>query len=255
MSYKNISFEVKGPVARLVLKRAPVNVLNIETMREMNAALEQVQLTAGLRALVVSAEGKFFSAGVDVAEHTPDKVREMIAVFHGIFENLNKVHIPTVAFVQGPALGGGCEVALYCDLVLASEKARFGQPEIKVGVFPPIAAFLLPNTAPMKFAAEMLLTGDTYTAADLKAAGLVNRVFPEATFASDCEAFLEKIAANSSVVLEHAKRAMLTGHGQPYHVAMPNIERLYLEKLMETEDAVEGLTAFMEKRKPAWKDR
>jgi cyclohexa-1,5-dienecarbonyl-CoA hydratase len=179
----------------------------------------------------------------------------MIAVFHGIFENLNKVHIPTMAFVQGPALGGGCEVALYCDLVLASEKAKFGQPEIKVGVFPPLAAYLLPNTAPMKFAAELLLTGDTYGAADMKAMGLVNKVFPEDKFGAECAAFLDKITAGSSAVLELTKRAMLTGHGQPYHVAMPNIERLYLEKLMATEDSAEGLSAFIEKRKPIWKDK
>jgi len=160
-----------------------------------------------------------------------------------------------VAFVQGPALGGGCEVALYCDLVLASEKAKFGQPEIKVGVFPPIAAFLLPNDAPLKFAAEILLTGDTYTATDLKAMGLVNRVFPEASFATDCEAFLEKVTSNSSVVLGLTKQAMQAGHGRPYGKAMPDIEKLYLETLMATEDANEGLTAFMEKRKPVWKDR
>jgi cyclohexa-1,5-dienecarbonyl-CoA hydratase len=214
-----------------------------------------VQATAGLRALVISAEGKFFSAGVDVAEHTRDKVGEMISVFHGIFENLNKLSVPVVAFVQGPALGGGCEVALYCDIVLASEKAKFGQPEIKVGVFPPIAAYLLPNIAPMKFASEIVLTGDNYTAVDMKAMGLVNRVFPEATFAADCETFLEKITANSSVVLELSKKAMLAGHGKDYHSAMPEIEKLYLEKLMATEDAGEGLAAFMEKRKPAWKDK
>ena len=255
MDFKNISLDVKGGVARLVLKRPPVNVLNIEMMKEMNLALEHVQKTPGLRALVLSAEGKFFSAGVDVAEHTHDKVHEMISVFHGIFENLNRLTMPTVAFVQGPALGGGCEVALYCDIVLASEKAKFGQPEIKVGVFPPIAAFLLPNDIPLKFAAEILLTGDTYTAADLKAMGGVNRVFPEASFGADCEAFLEKITANSAVVLDLSKQAMRAGHGRPYSKAMPDIERLYLEKLMATEDANEGLKAFMEKRKPVWKDK
>jgi cyclohexa-1,5-dienecarbonyl-CoA hydratase len=230
-------------------------VLNIEMMKEMNLALEHVQRTPGLRALVLSAEGKFFSAGVDVAEHTHDKVHEMISVFHGIFENLNRLTMPTVAFVQGPALGGGCEVALYCDIVLASEKAKFGQPEIKVGVFPPIAAFLLPNDIPLKFAAEILLTGDTYSAADLKAMGGVNRVFPEASFGADCEAFLEKITANSAVVLDLSKQAMRAGHGRPYSKAMPEIEKLYLEKLMATEDANEGLKAFMEKRKPVWKDK
>jgi cyclohexa-1,5-dienecarbonyl-CoA hydratase len=255
MEFKTIALNVMGPVARLVLKRPPVNVLNIEMMKEMNEALKQVQATGGLRALVLQAEGKFFSAGVDVAEHTKEKVREMIEVFHDIFNNLNKVKIPTVALCAGPALGGGCEVALWCDIVLASERAKFGQPEIKVGVFPPIAAYLLPNTVPMKFAAELLMTGETYSAADMKTMGLVNRVFPDDKFGAEAEVFLEKITSNSSIVLEMTKKAMLAAKGRPYEQAMPDIEHIYLNKLMGTEDASEGLKAFMEKRKPVWKDK
>jgi cyclohexa-1,5-dienecarbonyl-CoA hydratase len=214
-----------------------------------------VQKSQGLRALVISAEGKFFSAGVDVGEHTKEKVREMISVFHGIFDNLNRINVPTIALVAGPALGGGCELALYCDMVLAAERAKFGQPEIKVGVFPPIAAFLFPNVAPMKLAAEMLLTGDTYTAAEMKLMGLVNKVFPEDRFQADSETFIEKITAQSSLVLALTKRALLAGQGRTYKEAMPTIEDLYLNNLMSTEDASEGLAAFMEKRKPAWKDK
>ena len=255
MDFKTIAYTVSGPVARILLKRPPVNVLNIEMMKEINEALKLVQATSGLRVLVFQAEGKFFSAGVDVAEHTKDKVREMIEVFHDIFNNLNKVKVPTVALCAGPALGGGCEVALWCDFVLASEKAKFGQPEIKVGVFPPIAAYLLPNTIPMKYAAEMLLTGDTYTSAEMKAMGLVNRVFPDDKFQAEAEAFLEKITSNSAVVLEMTKKAMLAAKGKSYDQAMPDIEHIYLNKLMGTEDASEGLKAFMEKRKPVWKDK
>ena len=214
-----------------------------------------VQKSQGLRALIISAEGKFFSAGVDVGEHTKDKVREMISVFHGIFDNLNRINVPTVALVAGSALGGGCELALYCDMVLASEKAKFGQPEIKVGVFPPIAAFLLPNIAPMKMAAEILLTGETYTAAEMKSMGLVNHVFPDDRFQAESEQFIQKLISQSSVVLELTKRAMLAGQCKTYREAMPAIEELYLDKLMSTEDANEGLAAFMEKRKPAWKDK
>ena len=255
MEYKHISYAAANHVGRLVLKRPPVNILNIEMMREINDVLCNCQKAQGLRALVFSAEGKFFSAGVDIGEHTKERVREMLTVFHGIFDNLNKVSAPTVAMVAGPALGGGCELALYCDIVLASEKAKFGQPEIKVGVFPPIAAFLLPNIVAMKSAAEMLFTGDTYTAADMKAMGLVNRVLPEDRFQAESESFLEKVASNSSVVLELSKRAMLAGHGKPYREAIPAIEELYLDNLMSTEDASEGLAAFIQKRKPAWKDK
>jgi cyclohexa-1,5-dienecarbonyl-CoA hydratase len=255
MEHKNISYAVSDHVGRLVLKRPPVNILNIEMMREINDVLISVQKSQGLRALVISAEGKFFSAGVDVSEHTKDKVREMISVFHGIFDNLNRINVPTVALVSGPALGGGCELAIYCDMVLASEKAKFGQPEIKVGVFPPIAAFLLPDIAPMKMAAEILLTGETYTAAEMRSMGLVNHVFPDDMFQARSQEFILKIVSQSSVVLELTKRAMLAGHGKTYREAMPAIEELYLDKLMSTEDASEGLAAFMEKRKPSWKDK
>jgi cyclohexa-1,5-dienecarbonyl-CoA hydratase len=255
LEHKHISYAESGHMGRLVLKRPPVNILNIEMMREITDVLLGVQKSQGLRALIISAEGKFFSAGVDVGEHTSEKVREMISVFHGIFDNLNRINVPTIALVAGPALGGGCELALYCDMVLASEKAKFGQPEIKVGVFPPIAAFLFPNVAPVKFASEMLLTGDTYTAAEMRAVGLVNRVFPEDRFQADSEAFVEKIASQSSVVLALTKRALLAGQCRTYKEAMPTIEELYLNNLMSTEDASEGLAAFMEKRKPAWKDK
>ena len=255
MDHKHISYSMSDHVGRLVLRRPPVNILNIEMMREITDVLLEVQKSQGLRVLVISAEGKFFSAGVDVGEHTREKVREMISVFHGIFDNLNRINVPTVALVAGSALGGGCELALYCDMVLASEGAKFGQPEIKVGVFPPIAAFLVPNIAPMKLAAEMLLTGETYTAAEMRAMGLVNRVFPEDRFAQQSEEFIARLASLSSVVLELTKRAMLTGHCRPYKEAMPAIEEIYLDKLMATEDASEGLAAFMEKRKPQWKDK
>ncbi|MGQ9583184.1 MAG: enoyl-CoA hydratase/isomerase family protein [Thermoplasmatota archaeon] len=255
MDYRHITFDVAGGTARLVLRRPPVNILNIEMMRELNDALVRAQKAEGLRALVISAEGRYFSAGVDVGEHTKDKVREMIKVFHSIFENLTRVDAPTVALVGGTCLGGGCELALFCDIVLASERARFGQPEIKVGVFPPIAAYLLPNTTACKHAAEILLTGETYTAAEMRAMGLVNRVFPEESFESESEAFITKLTSSSSVVLSLAKRAMRGALGKTYSEAIPAIEELYLEKLMATEDASEGLAAFIGKRKPAWRDR
>ncbi len=255
MDFRHISYETGDHIARLVLRRPPHNILNIEMMRELNDALVRVQKSEGLRALLISAEGKLFSAGVDVAEHTREKVREMVKVFHSIFENLSRVDAPTVALVAGPCLGGGCELALFCDIVLASDRARFGQPEIKVGVFPPIAAYLLPNTAACKHAAEILLTGETYTAAEMRAMGLVNRVFPEESFASESEAFVAKIASSSSVVLSLAKRAMRGALGKTFSEAMPGIEEIYLEKLMATEDANEGLAAFMEKRRPVWRDR
>lgn len=144
MAYEHIKLAVADGVATLTLCREPLNVLNIAMMKEMNQALDTLS-PAGLKVLLIQAEGKAFSAGVDVGEHLGDQVHDMIEVFHGIFRRMEKLGVVTVASVQGAALGGGCELAAYCDLVVASAKAKFGQPEILVGVFPPVAALVFPG--------------------------------------------------------------------------------------------------------------
>ena len=162
MSFERIKFDVSDGVARLTLNKPPLNVLDIAMMREISTALEGLSDDAGIKVLVFEAvEGsKAFSAGVDVSEHTADMVGEMIEAFHRIFRLLDTLDVPTLAVVGGAALGGGCELALFCDMVLASEKASFGQPEIQVGVFPPLAAVALPGIIGPKKAMELLLTGD-----------------------------------------------------------------------------------------------
>jgi cyclohexa-1,5-dienecarbonyl-CoA hydratase len=157
MNFGHIRFDVSDGVARLTLNKPPVNVLNIAMMREINTALEGLDGDPAVKVLVFeAAEGsKAFSAGVDVSEHTADRVGEMIEVFHRIFRLLDGLEVPTVAVVGGAALGGGCELALFCDMVIASEKASFGQPEIQVGVFPPIAVVALPGIVGPKKALEI----------------------------------------------------------------------------------------------------
>ncbi|MGC1403828.1 MAG: enoyl-CoA hydratase/isomerase family protein, partial [Thermodesulfobacteriota bacterium] len=149
MSYQHIQSEVKEGIAIITLNREPLNVLNIAMMKEINQVLDSLK-EAKIKLLLFKAKGKAFSAGVDVGEHLGDQVAEMIEVFHGIFRRLDALPALSIASVQGEALGGGCELALYCDLVVASEKAKFGQPEIQVGVFPPIAALILPRIAGRK---------------------------------------------------------------------------------------------------------
>jgi cyclohexa-1,5-dienecarbonyl-CoA hydratase len=192
---------------------------------------------------------------VDVAEHTADKVGEMIEVFHGIFRRLDRLDVPTLAIVQGAALGGGCEVALFCDLILASDKAKFGQPEIKVGVFPPIAAVILPRLAPHKKALELLLTGETIDAAEAYRLGLVNRVVPVEQLSAAADEMIGKLTALSGVVLRMTRRAARLGGQGAFDQALGQVESLYLNELMKTQDANEGLAAFLEKRAPVWKDR
>ena len=184
--FKFISYEDKGDTLRIAINRPPYNVLDIATMEEMNTALDMAMENTTAKVLVIAGNGeKTFSSGVDVVDHTPDKVVKMIDVFHGILKRLMQVSIPTVAAVNGAALGGGCELAIACDMVVASENAKLGQPEIKLGVFPPIAAILLPRQIPMTKVMELLLGGGIIDAQEAHRIGLVNRVFPKDSFAAD----------------------------------------------------------------------
>jgi len=255
MKYKTIVVEEKDMIGRITFNKPPLNVLNIEMMKEINNALKAFQKKS-LKVLILNANGKAFSAGVDVSEHTKEKVKEMIQVFHDIFTNLNKISAPTVALVNGAALGGGCEVATFCDIVIASEKSKFGQPEIKVGVLPPVAAAIFPKLIWGKKALELILTGDIIKADEAKELGLVNHILPVDDFESEAEKFVaEKLASNSAVVLKKKKRAFLEGATQNYGESIKKIEDIYLNELMKTNDTNEGLAAFMEKRQPIWKNK
>jgi len=254
MSYKTIIVEEKDLIGRITFNSPPLNILNIEMMKEINQALKDSQ-KKNLKVLIFNANGKAFSAGVDVSEHTKEKVKEMIRVFHEIFTNLHKINAPTVALVNGAALGGGCEVATFCDIVIASEKSKFGQPEIKVGVFPPVAAAIFPKLMWSKKALELLITGDIIRANEAKELGLVNHILPVENFEIEAEKFIsEKLASNSAVVLQLTKRAFLEGATQNYSESIKKIEDIYLNELMKTNDANEGLSAFLEKRPPVWKN-
>ena len=256
MSFEHILFEVSDGVARLTLNKPPVNVLDIAMMREINTALEGLDDDPSVKVLVFeAAEGsKAFSAGVDVSDHTADKVDEMIEVFHRIFRQLDALEIPTVAVVGGAALGGGCELVLFCDMIIASEKASFGQPEIQVGVLPPVAVVALPGIVGPKKAFEMVLIGDRIRAAEAERVGLVNKVVPPEELRAAADEFVGKLAKLSGAVLRLTKRAVRIGSGGSFADGLDAVEELYLGPLMDTEDAHEGLAAFMEKRAPVWKN-
>jgi cyclohexa-1,5-dienecarbonyl-CoA hydratase len=168
---------------------------------------------------------------------------------------MDALKVPSSAVVNGSALGGGCELALYCDMVIASEKAKFGQPEIQVGVFPPIAALIFPRMMGRKKAMELILTGDTLSAQEALALGLINKVVPETSLADEANGFIQKFKKLSGVVLKLTKEATLAGLNDDVDKGLKAIEKIYLDRLMKTDDALEGLKAFLEKRKPAWKDQ
>jgi len=254
MAFKHIQIEFKDGVAFITLNRPPLNWLNLEMMEEFNAYLENLMKEKSLKLLVIQAVGKAFSVGVEVADHLGDLGPKMIETFHKMFRLMDKLKVPSIAVVNGAALGGGCELALYCDMVIATEKAKFGQPEIQVGVFPPIAALIFPRMIGRKKAMELILTGDTVGAQEALTLGLVNKVVPEASLGEEVNGFIEKFKKLSGIVLKLTKEAALAGLNDDMDKGLKAIEKIYLDRLMKTDDATEGLKAFMEKRKPTWKD-
>ena len=254
MAFKHIQTELKEGVAYLTLNRAPLNWLNMEMMEEFNSAIEHWMTEKSLKLLVLQAAGKAFSVGVEVADHLGDLAPKMIETFHGMFRLMDSLRVPSLAVVNGSALGGGCELALYCDMVIATEKAKFGQPEIQVGVFPPIAALILPRIIGRKKAMELILTGETIGSQEALTLGLVNKIIPEASLSEEVESFIAKFTKLSAAVLKLTREAALADLHDGMDKALEVIERIYLDKLMKTQDAVEGLRAFLEKRKPHWKN-
>jgi cyclohexa-1,5-dienecarbonyl-CoA hydratase len=254
--YKFLSYVLDAGLITITLDRPPYNVLDIALMEELNHALDAAAAEPSAKVLMITAAGeKVFSAGVDVMDHTPDKVVQMIDVFHGILKRLMVFPLPTVAALNGSAMGGGCELAIACDMVIASDSAKLGQPEIKLGVFPPIAAILMPKIIALPKVMELLLGGGLIDAAEAERLGMLNRVVSRENFRAEARAFVEQFLSLSRVALIYTKRAIREASGKPFFEALFTVEQIYLKELMGTADAVEGLNAFMEKRKPVWTDR
>ena len=227
MAYELIKFEEADGVATITLDREPLNWLNIAMMEEINHALDSLK-DKPLKVLVFKAAGKAFSVGVEVAEHMDGLAGKMIDVFHGMFRRMDALGVVSVAVVQGQALGGGCELAAFCDMVIASEKAKFGQPEIQVGVFPPIAALAFPRMIGLKKALELILSGDIITAAEAEKIGLVNKVVPPDELDAEADKFIARFAKLSSVVLKYTRRAVFDGLMDDAAGGLKKIEDIYL---------------------------
>jgi cyclohexa-1,5-dienecarbonyl-CoA hydratase len=252
---RHVRFRQEHDAARLTLARPPLNILTIDMMGEINEVLAALAGQRTLKTLVIDGEGKAFSAGVAVEDHVGDRLKPMLDAFHQIFRALHDLDCLTIAAVHGAALGGGAELATFCDVVIASEDATFGQPEIKVGVFPPIAALHYPRRIGAPRTLALLLSGDVVPAAEALRLGLADRVVPRAELAAVVDAQVERFRAQSAVVLRLAKRAVRETLGVDFEPALQTLEDLYRYELMATEDAEEGLRAFVQKRPPVWKDR
>ncbi len=254
--YQHIRFRVDDRVARITLARPPLNVLNIAMMREIGAALAECARRE-IVAIVFSADKdcRAFSAGVAVEEHVQETIYQMLDSFHAIFRQLEQLAKPAIAVVDGAALGGGCELVAACDIVIASDRSRFGFPEVKLGVFPPVAAILLPVVIGQKRARELILTGEIIDAVEAGRLGLCNHVVPGAHLEPKLLEITAKLRELSGASLEYTRRALDLGRGRTLDQALKEQENMYLHELMKTIDANEGVKAFMEKRKPVWRHR
>jgi cyclohexa-1,5-dienecarbonyl-CoA hydratase len=255
--YEHIEFRVEDRVGRITFARPPLNIFTIAMMREVERALTDCMGARDMVAVVFDAAkgSRAFSAGVSVEEHQPETVYQMLESFHGVFRTMELLAKPTVAVVEGAALGGGCELVAGCDIVISAARAKFGQPEIKLGVFPPVAAVLLPRVIGERRARELLLTGEIFEAREALRLGLVNHIVEADRLEAKLQEILSRLRELSAPALEMTRRALDAARGRPFLEALDRAEDIYLNELMKTEDAHEGVKAFMEKRKPDWRNR
>jgi cyclohexa-1,5-dienecarbonyl-CoA hydratase len=250
-----LDLRLQAPVARLRLTNPPVNVIDIPMMEDLTAALVLIEANADIATIVLSGSPDVFSAGVDVAAHTPDKVREMLSKFHGVIHALINSRKVTIACVHGNCLGGGAELAAVCDLVYTSESATWGFPEIKLGCYPPVAATVLSAIIGQKRASELILTGRTITGREATEMSLANRAVPDAELDSVVRESLDRLAKLSPAALSLTKKAIYVWDAMHFHKGLARAESIYLDELMKTHDAQEGINAFLEKRQPKWEGK
>jgi cyclohexa-1,5-dienecarbonyl-CoA hydratase len=242
-------------VARLTLARPKHNVFNIAMMEELNTALEALVVDSSLKCVVILGEGPSWCAGVDVGDHKPELVDRMIATFNRIFELIEAIPVPVIAAVHGACLGGGMEVAIACDIVVAAKKAKFGQPEVKLGFFPPYAAIRLPALVGPAKAIEICATGRTYSADEAVDMGFVSRAVENEQFDTEIAKLIGEIQSSSPLILRLNKQAVKTHLGMNFTRAIGSVSDLFLNTLMKTEDTLEGIASFYEKRKSVWKNK
>ena len=254
-TFQHIRYRVEGPVARLTLHHPEHNLLNESMLRELADGIGAITENASVKLIILDAEGKVFSGGVDIGEYTAERAFSMLDAFHAACIAMVEATQPVLVIVDGPAIGGGAELIAYGDLVVATPRARFALPEITIGIFPPLASTMFPHIIGPKRALELILTGEAITAERAHELGLVNRLVPETQLQTAVNELIGKITAQSGAVLGMAKKAVLGGMGMSLRDALHNSMNIFLNELYRLEDSQEGLRALLEKRKPQWKNR
>ena len=244
-----------APAARITLSRPPLNVIDMAMMDELLAALEQIEQRADIVAVVFSGSPKAFSAGVEIAEHTPDKIEGMLRKFHSVIRSLLATKKVTIAAVEGACLGGGAELALVCDLVHTARDASWAFPEIKLGCYPPVACAALAALVGQKRAADLILTGRQISGDEALAIGLATGAARGEELLGLVNDAIGRLSQLSPAALKIAKKAFYAWDAFHLDKGLTKSENLYFDELMKTSDAAEGINAFLEKRKPMWKGK
>lgn len=252
IAFSRLAVDFASPVARILLRHPPLNVIDIAMMDEFAQSLAEIDAREDVSAIVVSGDGKAFSAGVDVAAHTPDKVEAMLTKFHAVIRALVATKKVTIAVVHGHCLGGGAELAMMCDMVYTTESAQWGFPEIKLGGYPPVACTALAALVGQKRAAELILTGRTIGGKEAAEIGLASRAVLDNELAAAVDECIGRLNKLSPVAMALAKKASYAWDSMHFDKGLARAERIYFEELTKTEDADEGLRAFMENREPKW---
>ena len=247
-----LTVDVHAPVARLVLRNPPVNVIDIPMMEELAKVIEEIEARSDVSVVVLSGEGRAFSAGVDVATHTPDKVAGMLLKFHAVIRALVASKKVTVAAVRGHCLGGGAELAMVCDIAYTTASAQWGFPEIKLACYPPVACTALAALVGQKRAAELILTGRTISGIEAAQMGLANRAVADEELTTVVDNTVQELLRLSPGALAVTKKAAYAWDAIHFDKGLARAEKIYLEELIKTADAQEGIRAFIEKRAPQW---
>jgi len=255
MTPELVTYTYADRVARVTLHNPPLNILTLPAIHDYSAALGRVERDTAAVCVLSSSSERAFSAGVDVAEHTREKAAGMLEHFHALVRKVRGIECVTIAAVRGLCLGGGFELAMACDMIVAEEGATFGLPEIWLGCFPPVAAVVLARHITPQKAFEMVLSGETITAQEAHAMGLVNVLAPTGRLDEALDRFLSRFTDKSVAALRIARRALRVSEEVVYGAGLDETERIYLDDLMRTKDAEEGIRAFLERRAPKWEDR
>ncbi len=252
-----VNYHHSDSLAQVILNAPKANILDSQMMQELLQLFEEFHQHQGLKLITIEGAGQHFSFGASVDEHTRDKAAGMLQNFHKIFYRLMDLNIPTIAKVDGMCLGGGCELALMCNMNFATQSAKFGQPEISLGVFPPPASVILPLKIGQARADELLISGRNITAEQALTLGLVNKIFTESgEMESAVDDYFQKfLLPKSASSLKFAVRAARSNFNTILRQNLAGLETMYIEVLMQTFDANEGIESFLQKRKPEWKNK